>query len=132
MNRGLTLLETLAATSLLGLVVATIIPLTVRLGMGERGIEERLQARYWLSNRDDPATGGVDLVQPIKGHAGWYLHRRAFLRTSTKPAHDVLAPPDHSWVQLTVRNGSERTAEVLADRVMLVLDHPAATNQSAP
>jgi hypothetical protein len=133
MSRGLTLLETLAAVTLLGLVAATAIPLTMRLGQAELDIGERLEARRWLSGQDDPGVAGLDLVQAVKGHPGWYLHRRGFVRTSAKPRDDAKAPPDHRWVHLMVRRGAQSDAEILADRVILAMDaQPAAAAQAPP
>lgn len=120
MSRGMTLLETLAAVTLLGLVAAAVIPITLRLGHGELALDARMEARRWLLGQQDPSTGGLDLIKPVKGHPGWYLHRRAFFRTSGKPPERPLPPPEHQWVHLVVRSGAERDAEILAERVVLV------------
>ena len=125
MRSGLTLLETLAAATLLGLVASAVIPITLHLGHSELNLGERLEARRWLLGQADPATAGLDLIQPVKGHPGWYLHRRAFLCTSGKSPDSPVIGPEHTWVQLAVRAGAERDAEILAERI--VLTRSAAT-----
>jgi prepilin-type N-terminal cleavage/methylation domain-containing protein len=127
MTRGLTLLETLAAVTLLGLVASAVIPLTMRLGQGELELDARLEARRWLLGQGDPAVAGLDLVKPVKGHTGWYLHRRAFFRTSGKPVDGAITPSEHQWVHLLVRAGPQPDAEILAERVVLVTSEAAAT-----
>jgi prepilin-type N-terminal cleavage/methylation domain-containing protein len=127
MRPGLTLLETLAAITLLGLVAAAVSPIAVRLGQGELGVAERLAARRWLLTQGDPGVAGNDLVRPVKGRPGWFLHRRAFLRTSARPPQDPLAAPEHGWIHLQVRLGAERDAELLAERILLSRDDAAAT-----
>lgn len=132
MSRGLTLLETLAAVTLLGLVASAVIPLTVRLGQGELALDARLEARRWLLGQQDPAAAGLDLVKPVKGHPGWYLHRRAFFRTSGKPVEGPITPPEHQWVHLVVRAGPQRDAEILAERVVLVSSEATTTPPPTP
>jgi prepilin-type N-terminal cleavage/methylation domain-containing protein len=121
MRRGLTLLETLAAVTLLGLVASATIPLTLRLGQGELAIDERLEAQRWLLVQEQGSGDVLDVVRPVKGHPGWWLHRRACFRTSARPPDDGWTPLGEAWLHLMVRTGTADDAPLLADRLVLVL-----------
>lgn len=121
MRRGLTLLETLAAVTLLGLVATATIPLTMRLGRGELDIAERQEAQCWLLALNERNLEAFDVVRPVKDHPGWWLHQRAFFRTSARPRDDGWIPVGNEWIHLMVRAGTTADAPLLADRVILVL-----------
>lgn len=124
MKRAATLLETLAAITLLGVVVSAVVPLILRLGDGERDLLERYAARRWLSTTTTLQDLTSDQTQPVKDRPGWYVQRRTFLRTSP-PAPEVRFPlQPHGWVQYLLCRGPERDAEVLAERLVLLETSP--------
>jgi type II secretory pathway pseudopilin PulG len=124
MKRASTLLETLAAITLLGMVISAVIPIILRLGSGERDLQERLAARQWLLTTDILQDLTTDSTQPVKGRPGWYVQRRTFLRISAKTPEERFPLPPHGWIQLLVCRGAERDAEVLAERLLLLETTP--------
>ena len=128
MTKGFTLLETLAAITVLGVVAAAVIPLSLDLGRARLGLDDRLQARSWLLNQGDTGKDDNDQVRAITEHSGWYLHRVTFLRTSAPTPASVLDAPDHRWVHLMVRLGPDPDAPLLADRILIMMpDHRVPT-----
>lgn len=119
MSRGFTLVETLAAVALLGVVAAAVIPLNLQLGQARLGIDEQLRARSWLLSQGDSGIDDSERISAIVDHPGWYLHRVTFLRTSAKTPATMWDAPEHHWVHLMVRLGPEPDATLLADRILV-------------
>jgi prepilin-type N-terminal cleavage/methylation domain-containing protein len=132
MTKGFTLLETLAAITVLGLVAAAVIPLSLDLGRARLGLDDQLRARSWLLNQGDTGKDDGDRVRAIGEHPGWYLHRITFLRTSAPTPASVRDAPDHRWVHLMVRLGPDPEAPLLADRVLITMPDRQALPTVAP
>jgi len=121
MIRAFTLLETLAAVTLLGLVATAVIPMSLHLGQARLGIDEQVRARGWLLNQSVTRIDDFDQVRAIAEHPGWYLHRVTFMRTSAKTPASTWDAPEHRWVHLMVRSGPDPDATLLADRILMTM-----------
>jgi prepilin-type N-terminal cleavage/methylation domain-containing protein len=135
MIRGLTLLEVLAAVSILGMVVVAVTPLTLRLGQSEMLQQEQQEARRWLYRYQVMGIQQQDLVRSIKDHPGWYLHQRSLVCMTGKRINDTIILPERQWLELSIRTGSASNDAILCDRLILVrrgVSTSAAAEQVTP
>jgi prepilin-type N-terminal cleavage/methylation domain-containing protein len=121
---GFTLLETLAATVLLGLLATATIPLALRLGHGGLRVDDRLLAQETLQQlvNEQPGLAHSGIL-PIATHPGWWLHRLPLVREPVPATTSMrLAPPPYRWVHITLTDGPRAEDPILADVVALILD----------
>jgi prepilin-type N-terminal cleavage/methylation domain-containing protein len=124
-----TLLETLAAVTLLAMLAAAVVPLTIHLGHGERGLTERWQARQALtvlalkSHAADSDQG----VVPVSGHQGWWLSSAllapGYQPIATETSTSILA---HRWRRLAIYADADAARAPLAE--ILVVEIPPSSS----
>lgn len=113
MNRGgLTLIEILAATVLLGLLAATVIPMQSRWNEHLRRAEQRATAEDAL---------GLVLARPthppttqIAGHPDWHIERILVSAVGALPAPQ--RTQGYQWVRVIIRDNANA---VLAETLMV-------------
>ena len=127
MNRrhAFTLLETLAAVTLLAALAAAVVPLALRLGRGQLTIADQMQAmdllRHLTPNElpsELPGTG------PLKKHAFWRVRCTPLTPGPTPVPATGITPPAHHWVHLAIISNADADANVLADGLLLISDVP--------
>jgi prepilin-type N-terminal cleavage/methylation domain-containing protein len=117
MRRGLTLIEMLAATVLLGLLAATVVPLQARWSDRLQRIDQRFAAATALER--ERAESKVPASDQVDGHPGWRIER------SDIAASGGLVPPrrltGYRWRRLLIRDAD---GTVLAETLLAVLERP--------
>lgn len=122
-RRAFTLLETLAAVTLLAGLAAVAVPLALRLGGGQITVADRMRALELLRNLPPGEAVGT---LPLKQRAGWFV-RCTPLTAGPRPGPTAgIVPAAHRWVHLAIVDGPDTTAMVLADGIALVSDASGA------
>ncbi len=122
MRRGFTLLETLAALVVLGLLATAASSFALQLGRAEARTGERWQARILLQTLRQ---GGVlprqDGISDISGHPDWHLRQA---RLQEQGISDPTTSVPRAWRLVEIVSGSGESQRVLADLVMLEQEVP--------
>jgi hypothetical protein len=116
-----TLVETLAAVIVLGLLAAAVVPLLRNIG--RLTLQERIQAQAYIRMLATPDGLVPGTTRAVDGHPGWSLVvGNLVAEPEPVPAADSLAPagPPHQWLLVSVRDDDSRST--LAEVVVAVLD----------
>jgi len=113
-RRGLTLLETLAAVVLLGMLAVAVVSSMHRLQQIHQRLLDQTEAEELLAHAveglHELRLGQSPMEQPI-GRDGWRLVITPLEATPTSPAR--FAAPPHGWVRIAVCAGATVLAEVV-------------------
>lgn len=124
-RHGLTLLEILAATVVLGLLAAAVTPLYLRVASGQLRSAERLDAQVELIQAWDAAPRPLsESDKPSLRHPAWRVVWEKL--TPRIPSSSVVVMP-HVWWRISVQNADN---QILAERVQVV-PSPVPTNAPA-
>ncbi len=123
---GITLLEVLAAIVLLGLVVATVTPVLLRLSTTSDRLERRLIAEAILDEGVSRPPGPPPAGSPAPPHPGWSV-RVAYGMRIGAPGDARTIP--HRWARLSA---IDPAGQVVAERMLPVPDVPPPPTPKSP
>ncbi len=118
---GFTLLETLAAVIVLGLLAAAVVPLLRNIG--KLTLQERVQAQAYLRTLAVAEGLVPGTSRAVAGHPGWSLVVNALVAEPEPPPPAdgiALAGPPRQWLLVSIRD--EASATDLAETLVAVLE----------
>lgn len=118
---GFTLLESLAAVIVLGLLAAAVVPLLRNLG--QLTLQERMQALVSLGTLAQREKLVPGTTRPVNGHPGWSLVVSELIAEPEPPPPSDRLPvagPAHRWLLLSIR--ADAGGSALAETLVAVLD----------
>lgn len=136
-RRAFTLVETLAAVMLLGILAAAATPLLMRLAQGQSGVASRWQAMRAL--QELPAATRVAVqdgqLHPMPRHDGWWIQDRLLVRADgLGDAVDQAGAPalGHRWHLIALYRDASGTGTPLAELAQVEVTPPAAKAPASP
>ncbi|MEK7415634.1 MAG: prepilin-type N-terminal cleavage/methylation domain-containing protein [Planctomycetota bacterium] len=122
---GFTLLETLAAVAILGLLAITVVPMLRQLG--QRTLSERVQAQHYLKTLAPHQNLVAGTMLTISDHPNWRLRINDLIaepEPPRSPGFPAPVGPTHRWLLVSIHASDNN--ETLAETIMAVIDPSAA------
>jgi prepilin-type N-terminal cleavage/methylation domain-containing protein len=120
MKWGFSLLEVLAATVVLGLLAAAVVPLTRHLVSDDNRLQARVTANDLIQQIDLTALPQSGVATPVADQSGWWV--RSERLTPTIPVAEAGRPViriTYTWIRVQLIDTPGPEAQVLAERLII-------------